>query len=493
MITVGGIIFDLLMDPNDTTLLNNVKLKWAKLMLEEAQNHFLQNALFRACFPEWCPDPSKKKEYFTKEMMVLPNKTSLAKEPNVVLGSLESVNVGGHFNKIINDDLHNDDNITNAEQLESVREFVRRQKPLIDRTHCKRITVATRWHANDVCMYLIDLGAPGFKNALKNDGPYQPIGQGYLDHSVHPDDLNPWPGDSLRVYFRDIEEGPTGLLWEEKMPQNLLDDFKRDMGSYHYSCQMRNRPVAPEDQVFHIEWFKYWKVESHPQADGSSRGVYKAGSYVIPMSNVFNYLTVDPAYATGPRNDCTALVVCGHWWDPWNDEEVILVLDYIREKLQLHEQISIIDSMAQKWNVLQVGIEANAAQKVFSVHVADKTRAQWLGRHNIQIVHIKRGSENIVGKARVRRLQPFLESGRFYFADWMRDGLLQEELLGYAGGYSKAEYDDLSDATSDQLDFNPRKTSKFDPMAGRGLTNQRQGYRFKEMRDDRNRDLWKRL
>lgn len=486
-------IFDLLMDPNYALLLNNVKLKWAKLMLEEIQNHFLYNPLFRACFPEWCPDPTRKKDFFTKEMLTLPNKTRWSKEPNVVLGSTESVNVGGHFNKIINDDLHNNDNVTNAEQLEGVREFVRLQEPYIDRTDCKQITVATRWHANDICMFLIDSGAPAFKEALKTDGPFQPIGEGYLDHSIHPDDLNPWPKDDLRVYFRTIEEGPNNLLWEEKMPQKKLDKAKRLMGSYHYSCQYMNRPVAPEDQVFHLGWFNYWKVESTPRLAGGSQAVYKAGPYIIPVSDVFNYLTVDPAYATGPRNDCTALVVCGHWWDPFNNEEVYLVLDYIREKLQLHEQISIIDSMAQKWNVLQVGIEANAAQKMFRIHIADKTRAMWLGRHKINIVPIQRGSEAMVGKARVRRIQPIMEDGRWFFASWMRGGEMQEEFLGYAGGYSKAEYDDLSDAAADQLDFNPRKTTKFNTYGGRGLTNDQRGYRFKGMRDDRNRDLWKRV
>ena len=48
--------------------------------------------------------------------------------------------------------------------------------------------------------------------------------------------------------------------------------LKARLGSYHFSCQFLNNPVAPEDADFQENWLNYFSVvDSRPESTLSSK------------------------------------------------------------------------------------------------------------------------------------------------------------------------------------------------------------------------------
>jgi len=327
------------------------------------------------------------------------------------------------------------------------------QRPLFDGDKTVRIQVATRWHFDDVNQHIIRVMAPQFLE-MQRKGL----------HAHLPDQrTDQYPDDKCKVFLLGTFDDDGGVIWPEKYSPEEIEQIRSEMTEYFFSCQYLNNPVPEEARDFKNTWFRYYTVRTGYTTGGVLRTVYNAGGRDIPADELSFKITVDPAFEVKPKNDHTAIVVCGHWLEPVTGQRWLFVVEYIRDKLRPDVAIKKIDGLARKWNVREVGVESHAAQVLYTEMV--RQTAQWIGEQDVEVIPIKRGGESHVGKARVRRLVPYYRDGRIYHAQHMAAGVLETELLAFTGGQSRGESDDLSDALSDQVDFGrPAGAANYDPF-----------------------------
>jgi len=462
----------LLNDPEECVLINSMGLDLAERVVGEAiRPIFTTNKMFRICYPEWCPPDNAVKNWGTQSKLTIPNRVASRKEPSVMAGSFAAPKTGDHFGVVINDDPHDQTNITTIDQIQKVKDGWKAQGPLGDGKRTRRIYVATRWHFADVNDEIMQKRAPLF---------YKKFIDKVLVHNAPMANIE--KKDKCAVYLMDVwaNDERTEVIWPEKEPVENIKDYREQWGNYFFSCQMENDPVPPEDRTFNPEDFKYYEVIKEIDTKGILQKYYICGEErigrdsnndepvfryrKIPFNEVTNYMTVDPAYGDGPQNDYNGIVVCGHWVDHVTRMRWLIVLDVVRQKLTTAQSKRMIEKLYIKWNCKAVGIEANALQKTYVEQLQRDPR--WGNQLKIRLVPIKRGTGASKG-VRVTRLEPYYETHRIWHAPRMKGGILEQELLAFVGAMSRGASDDVADAMSDHVDFaHVNKHPGFDPLAG---------------------------
>lgn len=459
-------------DPEESVLVNSQHLDLAERIVGEAiRPIFTINTLFRLCYPEWCPPENFAKNWGTQSKLTVPNRNANKKEPSVMAGAFSAPKTGDHFGVILNDDPHNEHNITTMEQIQKVKDGWRAQGPLGDGKRTRRVYVATRWHFADVNDEIMQKRAPLFYKK-------------FIDKELlHNNPLvNIEKNDKCAVFLMDVWENPshTEVIWPEKEPVENIKDYRDQWGSYFFSCQMENDPVPPEDRTFNPEDFRYYDTITEIDTRGRLQRYFICGEEnigidpetgkpmlryrKIPFNEVTNYMTVDPAYGDGPQNDYNGIVVCGHWIESNTRLRWLIVLDVIRRRLTTAQSKRKIEELYVKWDCKAVGIEANALQKTYVEEL--QRDARWGSQFKIHVVPIKRGTGASKG-VRVTRLEPYYETHRIWHPRRMQGGVLEQELLAFVGAMSRGASDDVADAMSDHVDFaHVRKMPDFDPLAG---------------------------
>jgi len=138
-------------------------------------------------------------------------------------GSFEAPKTGDHFGLLLNDDPHNETNISTIDQIEKVKEGWKALGPLGDGERTRRVYVATRWHFADVNDLIMQKRAPLF---------YKKFIDKALLHN-HPL-ANIEMDDKCAVFLLDVwaNEGKTQVLWPEKEPVENIKDYRDQWGSY---------------------------------------------------------------------------------------------------------------------------------------------------------------------------------------------------------------------------------------------------------------------
>jgi len=165
-----------------------------------------------------------------------------------------------------------------------------------------------------------------------------------------------------------------------------LQEKRRDMGPYTFSCQVMQNPVADSVMGFKREWIHYYDEEPHDIRDGL---------------NV--YLLVDAANSKRKGSDYTVMWAVGIGGD-----QNAYILDIVRDRLNLTERAEKIMDMHRKWKPLAERYESYGMQgDIEHIHHVQKTQRY---RFNIDVVGGQTPKND-----RIRRLLPWFENGRFYF------------------------------------------------------------------------------
>ncbi|MGJ8606263.1 MAG: phage terminase large subunit [Marivita sp.] len=123
------------------------------------------------------------------------------------------------------------------------------------------------------------------------------------------------------------------LLHPERLPRDLLDDYRTTLGSYVYAAQYQQRPAPLEGGIVKWHWFKTYDIPPEQQ-----------GAYEIVQS-------WDTASSAGELNDysvCTSWLVCRP--NAW-------LLDLWRGRLEYPELHRQIRTMSASMNASRVLIE----------------------------------------------------------------------------------------------------------------------------------------
>lgn len=167
------------------------------------------------------------------------------------------------------------------------------------------------------------------------------------------------------------------------MRPDTLRDKRRNQGPYTFGTQMLLNPKGDGSQTFKREWLQY--------------------TFGIPERRGLNvYIFCDPANEKRKNNDYTTFWVVG-----LGPDQNYIILDVIRDRLNLTERCKTLFDLHKKWKPLGVGYEKYGMQADVQ-HIRSEQE-----RSNYRFTITELGGQT-PKLDRIRRLIPLFESGRIF-------------------------------------------------------------------------------
>lgn len=352
-ITIGYSIFSILHNNNIRILLDSEDLSITKTFLREIKGHFESNEELIKLYGNHVGD-----KWTEAEIIVGSRTKKHLKEPTIATSGIETTRVSQHYDLIILDDPHSQQNIGTPEQIEKVKTHFKLLFSLLD-PGGKIIVIGTRWHFADLYSEIIEKETERRKMGLPK---------------------------RFRIRKRKAIDEDGNLHFPTRLTEEFLRDTKIEQGSYVFSCQYQNEPVDQDSAKFKKSWFKFY------------------GDKVPP--NLTITAVLDPAISEKDTACYTAITVVGTDLDGY-----MYVLDLYRARINPTETINAIFMMQEKWNPHRFGIEVVAYQKTLKYWLQERfveTR-KW-----INIVELKTDTR-ITKPMRIEALVPYVENGLIAF------------------------------------------------------------------------------
>lgn len=398
LVTIGKTLQWICENPQVRILIANATYQMAIAFLNVVKRHLTNNPLLMEMFGELAKDPEK----WAENMITLEQAKIIGgeKEATVFCYGMGGNLVSQHYDKIILDDVVNEDNVNTREQVEKTIQFYRLCQPLLEKNG-ELIIIGTVWRDDDLYAWLQDR-----ENGIIQD--FNVFIRKAITNEL-------W--DQSKQQFVKGE-----VLWPEKYSLEDLSKIRRKMGPYAFSSQYQNICVPPENADFKREWFRYYE-----QAD--LRGI-----------DLNKYLLIDPAISLEKEADYTAMVVIGV-----DINSNIYVLDIVRDRLKVDGIINQIFYLNERWHPQAIGLEEIAFQR--ALRYALKKEMEERKRY-LNMVELKPHERSKV--ERIRGLQPLYASGRvLHNRDLVYNIYLEDELLRFPSG----AHDDMVDALAYGLDM----------------------------------------
>lgn len=265
VITIGFTIQWLLNFAEDRVLIDSEVFDKSKGFLAEIKGHYQDTeGLRKVYFTIYGRYPDEKKtqynldgtDVWSTEKIVLTCRTRGRKEPSIDCSGIGVSKNGMHYDLVLMDDLHSEQNTRTAEQIEIVKEHYKLVYSLLEPGH-PAVVIGTRWNYNDLYQMIID------------------------DEQ-----------DEFNFITRSAESGDGELFYPKRLTHQFLSQMRKKMGPYLYSCQYMNNPVDDETADFKKSMFKYLSMAK------------------LEGKNINWYGLVDPSWK-GESSDYAALIIGG--------------------------------------------------------------------------------------------------------------------------------------------------------------------------------------
>ena len=205
-------------------------------------------------------------------------------------------------------------------------------------------------------------------------------------------------------------------LWADHFTLDILNQTKKDIGSYEFSALYQQNPIDSENQEFKKSWFKYRDEEE------------------LERLNTKRYLTIDTAISEKASADYTG--ICENYIDRenfWN-------LKAYRMRLSPTELIDLLFNLHEKHKYNIIGIEKTIYLQAVKPFLDIEMRKREKYLPIVELHHNQTAKE-----VRIRGLIPRYESGSvFHLKGHCND--LEEEMLRFPKGV----HDDVLDAVAYQ-------------------------------------------
>ncbi len=399
IVTQGFSTHALLIDPDTRILIYSDSSTKAEGFLTGIKNHYEGKATrskYRDVFGDWVGD-----QWNNSQITVKPRE-NYSVEPSVDTAGIETSKVGMHYDIIIFDDIVSDLNITTKAQMDKVYDCYKKALALL-KPGGKVVVVGTRWHFGDAYGRMIDSGKfKVFKRKAEDNGIY------------------PFANVGLNAQF--------------------LEDQKKEMGSFVWSCLYQNEPVDDEQAMFKHKDFSFYKD--------------------IDVKDLFITATLDPA---GEGEDFTAFTVVG-----MDEKRDIYLLDVVNAHLKPNEIVAETIRLSYKWKYSILGVETNFFRGMLEKEIRLATEAERTNPSfklfSLVEIQAKKGAPKEV---RIQALQPYHERGAIKFPGTKVEDLTKNfyELAYQMIQFPKSQHDDILDALAYQLQISRPggrvKTTKF--------------------------------
>lgn len=418
--TMANAMWQVCRDPNQTVVIFNERVdnpaKWLRAIRDTVQS----SRLFQAVYPELLPPgvgPSDNRsmprwwKWSDTELLFQRSKPGIPEASITGLG-IGAAAAGGHWNKVIKDDLVSHNAAYSPSTMEYVKEWFDKsfylEKPAI---LGQDLIACTPWTHDDV-----------YVHALRNY-KYRV----YRRSALEPD---PATGQPASIF-------PTKLTTEM-----LLQMQARDPEGF--AAQMQCMPTAGRDRSFDQGWIKWGKLEQegdtdvyvHENWDAATTEIEDVPPRVVPLHLIRKCLLVDPAPSeqsqiNKERNARNAIVVVG--CDPWGRR---YLLDCWAGRVDPGEVVDKIFEMARRWGTKLVGIEEVVFSLVYRHWIARIGRD---GGDYLQVVPLKPDRQD--KDTRIISMIPEMKGGFWHFTRGYCAAVVQELVQ-----YPHAATRDLIDA-----------------------------------------------
>lgn len=399
--TIGGILWDLLRNPNERILIYSDSEGKACNFLNGIKAHIegkSPNSRFRDYFPGWETD-ARKGKWNESEIIISTRQVSFP-EPSVDTGGIETSKVGKHYGKIYFDDIVSDLNVTSKQQMDKVYDCYKRSLSLLS-PGGDVIICGTRWAFGD------------------------PYGRMIADT----DD------SELGKFIVPVESNGVYPFASIGLTEDFLSKQRRKQGSFVVSCLYYQNPISDDDAIFKVGDFKFYNPNN------------------FDTSDLYITCTCDPA---GEGDDFTAITVVG------TDREMnMYLLDAVNAHLKPNQIVDALVRLNYKWNYSKLGVETNffrgLLEKEIQRAVEEERKNPLWTPFSMEIFQAtaKRGESK---HNRIRALQPYHERGSIIFPcegnnmDMLK-GVWHElamQMVQYTENH-KPQFDDLCDALAYQI------------------------------------------
>jgi predicted phage terminase large subunit-like protein len=388
IITFGATIQDVLRDPELTVGIFSHTRPIAKGFLRQIKREFESNTGLRRLFPDilW-DDPVKQAPKWSEDDGIIVKRRGNPKESTIEAhGLVDGQPTGKHYQLMVYDDVVTQASVTSPEMMQKTTEALELSYNLGSEGGRRRF-IGTRYHSGDSYKTILDRGTARLRMRLATD-------DGTLDGE------------------------PT--LWTRER----LEEKRRDMGPYTFSCQIMQNPLADSTQGFKREWLKHY-------TNYSGEGMNKI-------------MLVDAANSKRKSSDYTSIWIIGLAAD-----RNYYALDFVRDRLNLTERANAVLRLHRKWRPREVRYESYGLQADID-HIRSVQEAE---NYRFAITEVKGSTPK---NDRVRRMIPVFEQGRFYLPMMLHytdyEGIMHDLVHDFIEqeyvAFPVAGHDDMMDSLS---------------------------------------------
>jgi predicted phage terminase large subunit-like protein len=271
------------------------------------------------------------------------------------------------------------------------------------------VYVCTRWDWADMAQDILN-------EKEKDPSSWDtPIDRGFFSCYAKPGDEEVFP-----------HAVPGEPLFPSILPHEELEQLKRTMNLYHFSCQYKNDPIPSEFQFFKQADFQY-TIDYDSNHDS--------------FKDLTFYIGVDPAGGTDTvkRGDDTAIVVIGVRGQRSNRQ--IYVVECQGGQWKPSQTNETLQLLYEKWRPRRIGIETSGVGKMFWAQLHDWMRSNLV---HLPLKELKRGGSRESKADRISALEPLYRSHSIFHVPQIKGSILEEQLLRFKPGGNV--HDDYPDA-----------------------------------------------
>jgi len=389
LLTIGGSLRDIAENVAIRILLSSATQDVAEGWLKVIADNILVNEKFNFFWPHVRPEDLSQTRWKKDNFIV--NRQNIVPEGTMRAVGIDVNVVGEHYEKIICEDIVNEENSKTHDQREKNKRRFRLLVPILE-PGGETLVVGTRWDYHDTYREIID-------SKLF-----------YV---------------SRRQVKEKNENGKEVFIFPQKFNEEELKRRKKIINDdYIYTCQYYNEPIARKEKLFPIGFFKYYDA--------------------LPPNGVF-YTTVDPAGTTESYSNKSVVMTC--YWTPVKQDSIygdVYVFRFTALKLRPESLVELIVTELVEIRPLRLTVEIVKDEGFWTLLLNELTK------HGLGSAPVDKfiPTTRVSKYQRIAMLEPYgRREGLFIKKDEHFE--LEEQARDYTG-FKRDEDDDILDALAQQ-------------------------------------------